>query len=569
VRAVLHAWIVPVFLLVVQHQVFLAQEVPIKNAKKNPSARHVEMKAPEKDTNKVSEKKEQRPLPKFDLPEFIITGTASIDLPNLEKIMTDDSADVPRRTVKSSEKKIRDRETLALEMKSRYGTMQGEAGKYSGFATAGMGTYFTPQAELQFGQSIPDYFYSLGGKYFLTQGYAPNTDRSSGGFTASGGTTLTSSSLQILQDAALNGNLGYRSETFHFYGSASPNLQRTFSDFQLSAGLENQTLIYLPYSAGISLQSLDISDSSASANETRLDLNCQTSFPIASLPVQTKFHFMSASGGLAFMDLSAGVQNYRSGGILFDVSLHWYWAKGMAGQDMARLCPNFLAGYQISTQHRIYLSYEPMFVPMTLASNLTVNRFLSAASTIIHEYIRDAGELGIESHWTEALSSRVFLNVKSVHDVPMFSDSSRHGVWLLAYGGMETIATFCAEMVAKLNSNDYFASNILLRSMNDSFTGGKIPYTPAIEIWCSAIHKLGTTMAVSADARFTGERTTDIAGTVSLSKYAVVDLRCEYSPAGYVKVSAGIKNLTDTHFEIWRGYKEFPLTMQLDAQIKW
>ena len=566
-RGVFRLWEVPVFLLVVQ--VSLAQEEQIENTKKNPTARHVEMKAPEHDTSKTQAKTEQRPLPKFDLPEFIITGTASIDLPKLEKIMTDDSADVPRRILKSSEKIPRDRETLELQMNNREGDPLAQAAPYSGFAKAGIGTFFTPQAELQLGRSVPEYFYSLGGKYFLTKGYAPNTDRSSGGFMAYGGTTLTSSSLPVLQDAGFNSKLGYRSESFHFYGSASPDLQRTFSDFQLSAGLENQTVKYLPYSAGISLESLDISDSSASANETRFDLYYQTSFPIASLPVQTRFHFMSASGGLAFMDLSAGVQNYRYGSFLFEGSLHWYWAQGMAGQDMARLCPNIMASYQISFQHRIYISYEPMFVPMTLASNMIVNRFLSAASTVIHEYIRDAGELGVESYWTEALSSRVLLDVKTVRDLPMFSDFSRQGVWLLAYGGTATIATFCAEMVAKLNSNDYFASNILLRSMNDSFTSGKIPYAPAVEFLCSAIHKFGTTVVVSADARFTGERTTDLAGTSALSKYTVVDVCCEYSPVDYLRLSAGIKNLTDTHFEIWHGYKEFPLTMQFDAQIKW
>jgi outer membrane receptor for ferrienterochelin and colicin len=140
---------------------------------------------------------------------------------------------------------------------------------------------------------------------------------------------------------------------------------------------------------------------------------------------------------------------------------------------------------------------------------------------------------------------------------------------MLAYGGLATIATFCAEMVAKLNSNDYFASNILLRSTNDSFSGGKIPYTPAVEIWCSAIHKIGTAVAVSADARFTGERTTDLAGNAALSKYAVVDIRCEYAPVDFLRLSAGIQNITDTKFEVWRGYKEFPLTMQFDAQIKW
>ncbi len=567
-RAVLRVLGLLILLLVMQMTFLRAQEEPIENAKKNPAVRHVEISSPQQDTNKVQTKTTQRPLPKFDLPEFVITGTASIDLPKLEKIMIDDSPVVQELILKSSEKSLRDRETLELEMKSRGSDSQVQASKYSGFAKASIGTYFTPQAELQFGQSFPEYFYSFGGKYFLTKGYATNTDQSSGGLTARGGTTLTSTE-PIFRNAALNGKLGYRSESFHFYGSATPNLQRTLSNFQLQAELENQTLNNFPYSAGISFENMDISDSSISTNDTRLDLNYQTSFPIASLPVHTKLHFMFATGGLTFMDLSAGVQNYWYGGILFEGSLHLYWAKGMAGQDLVRLSPQLMASYQITSQHRVFVSFDQMVVPMTLTSNIFTNRFLSAASIVKHEDITGAGELGIESNWTEAVRSSVSLNVKSVRDLPMFSDSSNQGVWILAYGGRAIIVTFCAEMVAKLNSNDYFASNIFLRSTNDSFLGGKIPYAPAIEVWCSAIHRFGTAMAVSADVRFAGERTTNLAGTATLSKYVVVDVSGEYTPIDFLRLTAGIKNLTDSQFEIWRGYKEFPLTMHVDVQIKW
>ena len=439
--------------------------------------------APQQDTNKALTNAAQRPLPKFDLPEFVITGIASIDLPKLEKILIDDSAVVSQPISKSSENIPRDRETMELEMKGRGKDSQVQASEYSGFAKAGIGTYFTPQAELQFGQSFPEYFYSLGGNYFLTKGYTPNTDQSSGDLTATGGTTLTSST-PIFRNAALDGRIGYRSESFRFYGSTIPDLQRTLSDFHLQTELENQTLNYFPYSAGISLESFSISDSSASKTETRLDLNYQTSFPIASLPVQAKLHFMSATGGLRFMDLSAGVQNYWYSNILFEGSLHLYWAKGMAGQNLGRLRPQLMVSYQVTSQHRVFVSYEPTFIPMTLTSNIIANRFLSAASIVKHEYVTDAGELGVESNWTDAMRSRVSLNVKSARDLPMFSDSSHQGVWMLAYGGKARIVTFCAEMVAKLNSNDYFACNILLRSTSDSFFGGKIPYAPTIEAWC-------------------------------------------------------------------------------------
>jgi len=568
VRAVLRLLELSILLLFMQEKVLLAQEEPLENNKKNPVARHVGISAQQKDTSKAKTKTTQQPLPKFDLPEFVITGTASIDLPKIEKIMVDDNATVPQPMLESSEKSLRDRETLALEMKSHGGDSKAEASKYSGFVKAGIGTYFTPQAELQFGQSFPEYFYFFGGKYFLTKGYAPNTDQSSGDFMASGGTTLTSS-VPILRNATSNGRLGYRSESFHFYGSATPNLQRTLSDFQLQAELENQTLNDFPYSAGISLENMDISDSSISTSNTRLDLNYQTTLPIASLPIQPKLHLMCATGGLGFMDLSAGVQNYWFGAILFEGSLHLYWAKGMAGQDLVRLSPQLMASYQIASQHRIFVSLEQKLVPMTLASNIIANRFLSVASFVKHENITGAGELGIESNWTKAVQSRVSLNVKSARDLPMFSDSSRQGVWILAYGGRTTIVTFCAEMVAKLNSNDYFASNILLRSTNDSFLGGEIPYAPAVEVWCSAIHRFGTAIAVSADVRFAGERTANLAGTATLSKYAVVDVSGKYAPFDFLRLTTGIKNLTNTHFEIWCGYREFPLTMQIDVQIKW
>ena len=91
----------------------------------------------------------------------------------------------------------------------------------------------------------------------------------------------------------------------------------------------------------------------------------------------------------------------------------------------------------------------------------------------------------------------------------MFSDSTPQGVRMPAIGGQATIVIFCSEMVAKLKSNDYFASNILPRSTEDSFRGGKFPYTSAIEAWCSTIYKFGTAFAVNEETRFAGERTTD------------------------------------------------------------
>lgn len=269
------------------------------------------------------------------------------------------------------------------------------------------------------------------------------------------------------------------------------------------------------------------------------------------------------------MDLSLAARHAWSDEFMTEGSLHFSWAKGMEGQSVVRLCPQLTAWYQVTVQHRLFLSYDQQVVPMTWASLYAVNRYLSVRSVIRQESISGEGTLGVESMWSEGVRSRLSAQVKSVSDLPLFSDTTVPGVWMMAYGGDTRILTFSAEMVAKLNSNDYFASTILVHSTKDSFLGGRIPYTPAMEAWCSAVHNFGSSLSVCVQVRYAGERTTDLSGTAVLSNYAVVDVSGEYAPWEYVRFSAGIKNVTDTKFETWRGYREFPLMIQLGAQVKW
>jgi outer membrane receptor protein involved in Fe transport len=131
------------------------------------------------------------------------------------------------------------------------------------------------------------------------------------------------------------------------------------------------------------------------------------------------------------------------------------------------------------------------------------------------------------------------------------------------------VVTFCGEMVAKLKSNDYFASTIILRSTKDSYRNKVIPYVPTVEGSCSAYHKFGRTTAARIHLRFAGERKADLIEIVTLPQYVVVDISGEYTPFDFLRFTVGIKNLTGMRYEIWRGYQEFPMTMHVSLQIKW
>jgi hypothetical protein len=241
----------------------------------------------------------------------------------------------------------------------------------------------------------------------------------------------------------------------------------------------------------------------------------------------------------------------------------------MAGQSQVRLRPHLLASYQLTAMHRIYVSYKPILIPMTLASSIGINRFLSTASIIRHTDVNNAGEIGVESDWTKTIRSRVSFKLESIRELGMFSDLSQKGIWILAYGGDATIVTICAEMFAKLDSNDYFGSKILLRSTDDSFVGRNVPYAPAVEAGFTASHKFGTTALLSADVKFVGERKADFTGTSTLTKYVVVDAGCDYTPLDYFKLSIGVNNLFGARYEIWSGYREFPQTVYFAVQVKW
>ena len=73
-RAVVRLWVLPIFLLALETQMLMAQEESMEHAKSNPGMQRAEVNIQKQDTARVTIKTEQRPLPKFDLPEFVITG---------------------------------------------------------------------------------------------------------------------------------------------------------------------------------------------------------------------------------------------------------------------------------------------------------------------------------------------------------------------------------------------------------------------------------------------------------------------------------------------------------------
>ena len=540
-----------------------AQDIPVEGTKKNPESRRVDVPVPKKDSAAASP---ERPLPKFDLPEYVITGSSSAGAPVLEKLSAADDSGSRGWIPRMPESRRRDRTTPDLGPAAD--ALNGSNDTYSGFIRAGMGMYFSPSAELEFGRILPDFQYTIGGNYHLTDGYAKNTKQSDGSFSAHGSTVLSTENA-ALNNARITGDAGFRSASFRFYGSTLPELERTLTTYRLGASTENQSGGGFPYSAGFRIRSFSAGDSSRSEGETELQLYTSFTIPVASLPVLWNLDVFTASGGLSYLDASGAVQNYAFAGLLLGGAVHLTWAVGMAGQNILRLRPHFSVVYQFNERHRFYAMYAPGVEPNTLWNMMEHNRYLSSSSVIRHEDVTDAGELGVESRWSTALDTKLSFGVQSIQNLPVYADTGMQGIWLLAYGGRATAVTISAEAVAKLTPNDYFSTGILLRSVRDPFFGGRIPYSPDVEAGCRVSHNFGAAVVVNADVRFVGGQKADPAGKNTIPGYTVVNVGGDYMPLEHLKFSLNIDNLTDARYEQWLGYREFPLTARAAIQIKW
>jgi hypothetical protein len=198
-----------------------------------------EIKTVQQDSAKTIIKITQRSIPECDIPEYVISGIASIDLPGIEKKSSDMDSFIQPEIGKPFRETQRDRETLELEIKGRPNDSQIGSEKYSGLVQTGIGTYFSPQAKLMFVRTLSDFHYTLDGEYHLSKGYAVFTDRSGGSITATARTFLPAN-IPVLQNSVIDGTLGYQKESFYFYGSSSPDLKRIISDIGLDVRVQNQ-----------------------------------------------------------------------------------------------------------------------------------------------------------------------------------------------------------------------------------------------------------------------------------------------------------------------------------------
>ena len=564
----------------------IAQEKPAPPSKPQPDVRATEVAPPDTMPRTSAQDSVARPiqgLPKFDLPEYVITGAASMDLPDAEKqpgieppysLELANPLDAPR-----------DRSTTQILSGERRAFPINVRSANSGRIEASSGTFFTSRVGLWFNKLAPDYSILGNAQYGVSKAYIPFTNRSGGQINVSGGMTLHGPS-EWSERGWLGGELGYGSDTYRFYGYRSPDLTRTLSRIHAAAKFDSPRELVYNFGLGAGIDVTSVADSTASVSETRFHLGAQSNLLVDAFPLDGSIDLTLASISnsgtptLPFLDVALTTPKHWYGGFFVQGALHLYVTQGMLSQKFARLYPNVGIGYRVFDNTMASASYLGRVQFNTLSDLIAMQPYLSATSTIRQSDLPLNVVVALETDWSQTWRSRFAARFQSVKDYPLLTEgttvgglggSGHPGIWTTSYLATTSIASYDADLFAKFDANSYFTLSFEINNSRNSNTQRAVPYLPDLRLSGALSIEVLEGFQVSPSLSYVGKRVSDLyvdAGS-QLKLYGLVGLHAEYAPMKALVVFADCQNLTDTRYEEWSGYRAAPLVVTAGIGYRW
>lgn len=511
-------------------------------------------------------------LPSIDLPEFVITGLASIDLPKVEKRLDpgrpDGDVSVGPAPIQ------RERVNGAVPGSAWKTTTPLHAENFSGHARIGVGSFRMPTLDVGVVQPMDGIVIGARGRYARSSGFAPWTTWSEGGGEATIGVPVDLSPAGLSR-ASLSGALGFDTRSFHWYGSGQPSSGREIGSSFGGAGLSGTIGGTWRSSLGLDFRSTHVIDSSSTVTEAGSRLQWTAEGTIAEFPLTAGVEWNASNRTDSIGSPISATMFHATGrwdpvaGVVVRAGVRLGLLKGDVGQNETRLFPTVLVQFAITEQHRLVGVYEPSPTPVTLLSSLDAHRFVSSRTMLRHSIWKNAGRFGVESDWTQDVRTRVELEAGTADDLAMVADTAGAGVWTFMYGGASTTA-LRAECIAKMRGNDYFSATVIMRASTNAASGLRIPYLPSFEGRLSYMAVMAPALTVRASLQIVHEREAAWAGTsVTLPGYSVVDLYGSYKVIPNVTLWTSATNLTNAVYEHWKGYQEPPFRLSAGVAIAW
>ena len=551
-----------------------AQEKPTP-PKPQPEQRAVPVTFPDtslKPSARDTAAKPSQSLPKFDLPEYVITGVVPIDLPDVEKQQADEPA--PVLELPNPLESPRDRSTVEFAADEKEGFIPARQLVSKGMLQASIGTYLTSAFGLWLSKLDPEFSLQGDLQYGVSSAFVPFSNRSGGQLNVIGGVTLHGLS-ESYNGGTLRGGLGFGSEVYRFYGSLTPSVTRTVSRFRLSAGADSPRNLVYNYTGTAALAVTGLSDSSSSVTETQFRFGIESNLLVGSFPIDGRLDlaFASVSGSgeatLPYVEASIIAPKHWFKDFFAQGSANLYLTQGMHGQKLVRLYPHVSIGYRIHESSIISLAYTGRVQYNTLAGLVELQPYLSATDTVRQSDLPFDITGSFETNWNESWRTRFSAHYQSVRDYPLLTVGGQKGVWATSYIGTTMVTTFEAELFAKFAANDYLALSAEINSSKNSVRKWEVPYLPDFRLNGAMSFEVLGGLRIVPSVTYVGARVVDLYVASKLKEYFLLGLRGEYLALKSLAVFLDCKNLSDATYEEWSGYRATPFIIAAGLSVRW
>lgn len=549
-------------MFVILPAVVTAQKVEIdKTGKRQPESRPLD----------VQQRPDEAALPAIDLPEFVITGSVTINPPDAQKYPYDEQGLYVRHASENTPG-TRDRETIDLGERFKQSLLT--PSKYlGGMLRASLGNFFTPEIAASVGLSDASYDLTASAAYRRTKGFTRNADASSAAIAVQGSHEIETGSSTV-QNVRLKGALEYDTRAYKFYGSLVPSTQRDISRFALHIQTSGDIGSETSLQGGLTVRNISVVDSTTTTTENGFRADLSGTLPVVGFPLDVRgrawFSTVTAitARKLSLITLSVGTPRLSWGNFSMSAGAEGHAVEGMDGQKGAYFYPYVLLDLRVTSRHTAFLSFRPSPEFAALEDHLDRNPYLSGGASMRHPIARLAVSGGLESDWSAWLSTRLWIEYKSMTEYPFYVDSTNSGMWLLAYGGKTSITSFHIDAVANITSNDYFAFKSTSRVTSNTVTQ-HIPYAPEFEASASWTHRFMDVLDISPGVGMVSRQDADLAGTSRVEGHLWTGMKVEYLGLGDLRFFLNVTNFMNQNYETWKGYRAEPFRMSAGLTYRW
>ncbi len=520
------------------------------------------------------------PLPKIDLPEFLITGQETIDLPVSAKSVADEEK-VFLAGSRSPGRKDVDVSAVSKQQKD----IVGPAGQMDGKVFAGFGNYITPSMEGWFGKNYTNGGILFHANFGSSNGHVANAQWQKTGLGVHGD-YLPAETFGTVTGSRFSGGMSFSNESYRAYGSATPTQLRTLSDIGINVGFSSHTPKVeklddqINYSTGISWNRTGLDDSvNASESELGITGNAATQWNSYQLRAATEYKTSGITMPLlpATLDVHSpqwfvlrfSGKTFLAPSLEAMLTVQQFVYKGNVSVTSGRFYPNVEIQYFASEAATLFAKFTPTVERTTLSSFIAMNKYMRDSLELRPTEIPLSLSLGSEISFSTVLHGKAVVTYRTIQDFPVYVELNSAKVWDVMYLPNISAISFDVQGSYQFSKGNSGTLTAGFNSTEQKGSSNSLPNIPSTIISGAFRHSFDNGIVTEAFAEYVSKRWSDFAHSNANAGYVTIGGRGEYKFLENVRALVQVNNLLNQQYYVWDGYVERPLFISLGVTYTW